>query len=295
MTTLPRPAAPKTSGFPTAAQRSAIAGGPPKIGVMIVIMLDGYTGPESVPPPIARALRELVGREDPAFRDEAGKYTFEWAIVPGSSPRVRNAAVHEFLNRSDCAFLLWLDPAVNADPTDGQGTLADVILRLLSHRQPIIGAMACEQGARRPRWACTFMPAARLKDDTFAGELLQVAELRALCKLYHRKVYTEIARIWGDAPLKLTPKKPSIAYRDRESGETVYGFYQNVVLDGDLLSEDHYLDALCRFSTICIVVDTKALLRVGEGPSRLPLGAFPPLPVEDEEQVEIEIGKPPAK
>lgn len=296
--------------------------GPPRIGVMLVTTKRAYRSVKDLPPQIGKAMRELATRgsavgfltdeqriasswlgvpvppppiaaADLAFRREADKYLFEFACAVGSHSRARNSAVHEFLHKSDCQFLIWIDDDIDADPKDGQGTLADVILRLLSHRQPIVGGLYCKR-ARRPQWVCTFMPAARLKDDTFSGELLQVAELGTGCKLYHRKVFTEIGRIFGDEPLKATPKKTSICYRDRDTGETVYGFFQNCVLDGDLLSEDYYLDALCRFAGICILVDTKVRLRHGTGKDVYPEGDWPPLPAE-EEQVEIEVAKPATK
>lgn len=254
----------------------------PRIGVMLVTTKRHYAGRQDLPPAIGRALREFAERKDAAFREQADKYSFEFMVAVGSHSRARNSAVHEFLNKSTCQFLIFIDDDIDADPKDGQGTLADVILRLLSHRQPVVGALYCKR-ARRPQWVCTFMPAARLKDDVVAGELLQVAELGTGCKLYHRKVFTEIGRIFGDEPLKAKPKKPSICYRDRDSGETVYGFFQNCVLDGDLLSEDYYLDMLARFAGICILIDTKVKLRHGTGKDIFPEGEFPPIPVNDDQ------------
>ena len=264
-----------------------------RIGVLIATPKRHYAGPQDLPKAVGRALHELATRgqakeeadeapsaADIRFRAEADKYAFEFAIAVGSHSRARNALVHEFL-KSDCQFLLWVDDDLDSDPRDNQGTLADVILRLLSHRQPVVGALYCKR-AKRPQWVCSWLPESTLADDT-KGELLQVLELGTGCKLYHRKVFTELRRIFGEEPDAATPKGKSIFYRDRDSGETIAGFFQNCVIDGDLLSEDYYLDLLCRFTRIPILVDTKIKLRHRAADGTVyPPDEFPPIPADGE-------------
>ncbi len=120
------------------------------------------------------------------------------------------------------------------------------------------------------------------------GGLLQVAELGGGFKLYHRKVFEELRRIFGDVPL--TDGKggaQSIYYHERETGEKIAGFYQIVVNDGDLLSEDFYLDYLSRCAQVPLIADTGVRLVQKEvdrdGKEYIyPEAVWPPLPVEEE-------------
>lgn len=277
---------------------------PARIPVMIATPKRSFAGPQDLPPAIGRALHELAIRGTPgwyentggikwepppadrAFREQADKYTFEFVAAAGGMCRARNTCTAEFLTSAE--FLLWLDDDLDKDQNrDGPGTLADMILRLLSHRQPAVGALYCTR-KKRPQWACTFMPSALLSDDSQKDGLLQVAELAGGATLFHRKVFEELKRIFGDEPLAATPKQPSINYRDRDTGETVAGFYQNIVVDGDLLSEDYWMSYLCRCARIPLLVDTKIKLRHYEKDAKgklisYPEGDWPPIPAEDAE------------
>lgn len=258
-----------------------------KIGVMIATPLRTWRGEQDLPPAIGAALKELATRGTPrwegilhaqgnkadrAFREQADQYVFEFAAAVGGLCRARNGCVDEFLRRSNHSFLLWNDSDLTLP--DGM-TLADAWLRLLSHRQPVVGALYTKR-AKRPAWVATWMPAAEYQPD--ADGLLQVAELGGGMKCFHRKVYTELGRIFG-SPDK--DRKGSIGYRDRDTGEWTFGFYQNFVHEGDLLSEDYFLDYLCRCAKVPILADTKIKVRHGEGGKVYPEGAFPPIPAID--------------
>lgn len=200
-----------------------------------------------LPPQIGRALRELHERraEHP--------YTFNFAAYGGGLCSARNLAVEDFLKSEDAFFLTW-----DADLHDQAGKEADAILRLLSWRQPIVGGLYPRRIRRRAGWAANFLPAAKLQ----LGGLLQCAELGEGFKLRHRKVFEELLRIYGTDPLKdKAHGAQSFLYRDRDSGEMHGGFYQIRVVEGDLLSEDYFLDYLCRCAQIPILADTVVRLR----------------------------------
>ena len=101
-----------------------------RIGVMIATPLRHFHGVEDLPKQIGRTIRELSQRED------AQGYEFEFMAICGGLCSARNLAIHEFL-KSDCTWLLPWD----ADLHEPNGKEADAILRLLSHRQPIVGGL----------------------------------------------------------------------------------------------------------------------------------------------------------
>lgn len=264
--------------------------------VIIAMPKRHYRGLEDLPPAVARALKELRYRgvdqkvvpndddlmewetcqtdnpeADAAFHTQAKRYTFEFIAVVGGLSRARNTAIGEAI-KSEAVFVIWQDDDLLA--ADGYGGLAEIWLRLLSHRQPCVGALYCTR-KRRPTWACSFMPAAGAPQPNADG-LLQVAELATgLCCFHVKVVYGEIARIFGGSK---DTQEPGIKYRDRDTGETLFGFYQNVVVDGDLLSEDYFLNYLMRCARIPILADTKILARhVDADGSVYPEGDFPPL------------------
>lgn len=266
-----------------------------------------YAGIEDLPRGIAQALMELRYRgalmanpddekersvwlrcqtddveSDKRFHAEARRYSFEFIAVIGGLCRARNTAVADAL-KSGATFVLWNDDDLLV--ADGYNSLAEVWLRLLSHRQPVVGALYCTR-KRRPTWAATFMPAAEYQPK--ADGLLQVAELATgLCCIHVKTVYGELGRIFGGDREKGTP---GIKYRDRDTGEELFGFYQNVVNDGDLLSEDYFLCFLMRCAKIPIVADTKIKVRhVEPNGSVYPEGEFPPIAALESEDDETQI------
>lgn len=242
-----------------------------KIGVTIVTPIREFRGTEDLPPQIGRALRELAGRED------AKGYQWEFMAACGGLCSAQNRAVHEFL-QSDHKWLLRWD----RDLHEQRGRDADAILRLLSHKQPVVGGLYCKRQTR-PTWVASFMPKAKMQPNNLA----QCAELGGGFKLYHRKFFEEIRRIFGTEPFEEVPKpgqrpRPSIMYRERETGDLVAGFHQIVVDSGDLLSEDYYLDYLARCAGVGIFADTLVRMKhIEPDGTSYPEGAWPPIPTED--------------
>jgi hypothetical protein len=214
-------------------------------------------------PQIGQTLKELISMP------EGARYVWEFMGVVGGLCRARNSAVHEFL-KSGFNWLLWWDRDLWPDKP------AEAVLRLLSHHQPIVGGIFCKRAAgKKPVWAVTWIPKCEPQKDL--PGLIQVAELAGGFKLIHRRAFLTVAGAFK-------PRKdyPGIQYRDRDTGEMVQGFYQNLVVDGDLLSEDYWFDYLCRCSNIGILADTQIRLRHRDVHSNevkwYPDNRFPPIP-----------------
>ena len=178
-------------------------------------------------------------------------------------------------------FIIWWDRDLFPD---APLTVAEVWLRLLSHKQPVVGGIYCKRDhTKRPTWAASWIAVAGLDADSENDGLLQVAELAGGATCIHRKVFTEIGRLYRKDPKE--PNGPGIYYRDRDTGERLFGFYQICVMDNDLLSEDYFFNFLCRCSRVAILADTKLKLRhieVVAGQSHIyPPDRFPPIPAED--------------
>lgn len=222
-----------------------------RLPVMVAVPLRHYKSEKDLPPQIGRMLREL------AERSAEHDYTFEFAAACGGLCSARNRLVHEFLFKSDAQILVWRD----ADLHDQAGKEADHMLRLLANMREngahVLGGMYCKR-EKRPRWVANWINEAKIQ----AGELLQVAELGMGAKAYSKTALLELRRIFGDEPLKNKETgAQSILYRDRETGEMVAAFHQIAVIDGDLLSEDFFLDWLCRCAKVPIWADTELRLR----------------------------------
>jgi hypothetical protein len=259
---------------------------PPKrkrVGVMIATPLKHFDGTaedlDRQVPQIGRTLRELVDRK------AEHNFTFEFAAACGGLCSARNRLVHEFMKTDLTWFFPW-----DSDLHDAKGTNADAVLRILSQGQPVCGGLYCkrEPGARRPKWVANWLNGAVIQ----SGGLLQVAELGGGFKAYNRVVFRELRRIFGDEPL--AKKKPTILYRERETGEMVAAFYQITNVEQDLLSEDFFLDYLCRCAGIGIIADTVVRLRQVEPARQHANGSWdpektypaldqpwPPIPAED--------------
>lgn len=225
-----------------------------RVGVMIATPLKHFDGTaedlDRQVPQIGRALRELVARK------AEHNFDFEFAAACGGLCSARNKLVHEFLKSDATWFVPW-----DADLYAEHGLEADALLRILSHGEPVCGALYCrrDRDATRPRWVVNWLNGAVIQ----RGGLVQVVELGGGgMKAYNRCVFSELRRIFGDEPL--AKKKPTINYRERETGEWIAAFYQIANVEQDLLSEDFFLDYLCRCAGIGIIADTVVRLRQAE-------------------------------
>lgn len=263
---------------------------PSKIRVMVMTPLRAFGGVEDLPKQIGAALRELATRglqgepvgdptekelDDYAFRQEADHYEFDFCAVVGGLCRAKNAAVAEAIKAKAIWVLNW-DADLHPDGMTG----GEAVLRLLRHRVACVGGIYCKRG-KRPQWAVTWLPPAQYQEGKGDRDLLQVVELAGGFKLHHIKCFTELDRIYTQAD-KLWPR---LHYVDRDSGAKVCGFYQQLVKDNDLLTEDYFLDMLLSRVNVFTLADTGLRLRHRGPPSKdhpegesYPEGDFPPIP-----------------
>lgn len=197
-------------------------------------------------------------------RIEESPYEFTIRVMEGGRNRARNKIVKSALEAGDEWILFWDDDVY---PDDA----ADAVLRIIGHKRPLVAALYTTKSneAEKCHWVATFMHEVQLQK----GCLLQVIEAGAGFKLYHRKVFEELARLY-----------PTIVYTDRDSGEKMFGFFQEPVLvtdlrpDGDLMSEDYFCDHICRHVKIGIFVDTELKLRHKGKDGTMYPAEWPPIP-----------------
>jgi hypothetical protein len=244
-----------------------------RIKVMVATPLRHFRSNDDLPPQIGRMLRELYERR------AEHEYEFEFAAACGGLCSARNRLVHEFLFKSECTILKWHD----ADLHDEDGKDADHLLTLLNDARAngchVMGGLYPKR-EKRPRWVANWLHSAKVQDGK-----LQVVELGMGDAMYSKTVLMEIRRIFGEIPLQTPETAPqSIMYRDRETGEMVAGFHQIGVIEGDLLSEDFFLNYLCRCAKIPIWAHTGLRSRQVDGADVYPAkgDAWPPIPAEVE-------------
>lgn len=230
-----------------------------KIGVWVATPMRHWMGEDALHPHFKRQLQELAAMND----DPACPYHFTFSVVEGGLIIGRNKLAAAFLASGAKWLVAWDD--------DIEATAADV-LKLLSHKRPVVAGMYCRREARSV-WVCNFMHEVELQK----GGLLQVIESGIGFKCYHREVFTELARIY-----------PEIAFTERESGEILHGYFQNCAVrtdlkpDGDWLSEDYFCDYLCRMARIGMFVDTTIRVKHRGKDGTLYPEDWPPIPGIDQ-------------
>lgn len=245
----------------------------PKIGCLIATPVRHFNGWQGY----HKKFKELLNRLTELSSDPACPYEFWFLTGEGGLCKTRIRMAHEFKRiakeNPSVKWLLTLDDDLEWTGEDP----AEPILRLLSHKRPLVAAMYTTR-EEYCHWAVNFMHEVELQK----GGLLQVIEMSAGMKLTHIKVFTELERIY-----------PNITYTDRDSGERITAYYQQCVLqtdlkpDGDLLSEDYYMDHLCRMAKIGLFVDTTIKLRHRDSDgTRYPLNdKWPAIPIDGPEVV----------
>lgn len=229
-----------------------------KTGVMIAMPTRAWHGPDKLPPSFRAQLEALAVLSE----TEQCPHYFVFATIEGGLCRGLNVMVHAFLE-SECKwFLRWDD--------DIEATVEDVF-RLLSHKRPVVGGLYVTR-EERPHYVANFMHEVEVQGNG----LLQVIQLGTGFKLYHRQVFEELARIYGD----------TITYTEPESGKRIHAFFQQVAMrtdlqpDGTWLTEDFFLDHLCRHAKVGIFADvTMKLPHRGKDGTLYPKdGNWPPIP-----------------
>ncbi len=218
-----------------------------KTPVLIATPLREFTtAQESLSPHLKRLLMAL------ALLD--CEFTFDFACYAGGNvARGRNKIVATFL-RSTARYLLFIDDDI--EPT------RDDVLRLLRHRQHVIGALYT---TREDDGRLVLNPFLEAVTDDSTG-LLPIGEIGCGCKCYHRSVFEYLIK-----------EEPSLAYVSDEDGNAEWGFFSMGVVEVDgkrrWLSEDYWLDQLCRRHKIPVYADTKTKVKHRDQKTKI---AYPP-------------------
>lgn len=225
-----------------------------KTSVMVATPVRYWKGIEQFHPDFQALLSKLAELSN----DETCPYEFQFATITGGIVRARNKMVGNFLAQRkanpNLKWIVFLDDDMDVQAQD--------IIRLLSHKQPIVGAMYTRR-TDPPLWVANFMFDAVLQPNG----LLQAAECGTGLKAYHWQVFTELIRLF-----------PTIRYFERDTGQEQHGFFQQVIMNEDAPSEDYFLDYLCRQARIGVWLDTNTKIKHRDQDGKLWPQEWPPIP-----------------
>ena len=215
--------------------------------------------------------------------DENCPYEFIYSTVEGGRTWGRCRLVTNFrrMRRQfpQLKWLLWKDDDVDLT---GAG-----VLRLLSHKLPIVGAMYTNKDDDENKldpnvhWVANFMHEVELQPSG----LLQVVELGLGALLTHWQVYDAIESV-----------NEHLVYTDRTTGEKHFGFFQEIVIEKVPYSEDYFFCFLARHAKILspteedpkrvvvgigIFADTQLKLLHYDGEGMAHPIEFPPIPIDE--------------
>ena len=196
-----------------------------KTGVMVATPMRYFGGFNPIHEQFLKDLAALSA-------DPECPYEFFASVVEGGRTWGRCRLVTNFRKmRAQYPNLKWL-----YHHDDDLDQTAAGLLRLLSHKRPIVSAMYTTKPIRTNmdatlHWACNFMHEVELQ----ANGLLQVYEAPVGALLTHYQLFDLI-----EASHK------EIQYTDRETGERHQGFFQEVVIEGVPYSEDFLFSWLVR-------------------------------------------------
>lgn len=213
--------------------------------------------------------------------DETCPYEFFQSVVEGGRTWGRCRAVSNFrkMRRKmpSLKWLYWHDHDMGLDADE----LVDGLLRLLSHKLPIVAAMYVTKGDK-PHWCANFMHEVEMQPSG----LLQVYEVGLGGLLTHWQVYDAVEAV-----------HEILAYTDRDTGERHVGFFQEIVIEKVPYPEDYFFCWLCRRTTIKnptdedperlttgigIFVDTTVRLHHRDADGHAyPIGDWPPIPIDE--------------
>ena len=245
-----------------------------KIGVMVATPMRVFRGWDPVHEAFIHRLAELSA-------DETCPYEFLQSVVEGGRTWGRCRAVTNFrrIRRKlpNLKWLYWHDHDMGADADE----LVNGLLRLLSHRLPVVGAMYVTKG-EHPHWCTNFMHEVEMQPNG----LLQIFETGCGGLLTFYQVYDVIEA-----------SHQVLQYTDRDTGEKHSGFFQEIVIEKVPFPEDYFFCWLCRNTRVLepteedpnhlkmgigVFVDTNVRLhhRDPDG-TAYPVEAWPPIPIDE--------------
>ncbi len=169
--------------------------------------------------------------------------------------RARNFLTQDFLLRTDCTHILFLDVDIIYAPGH--------IRRLIDADKPIVaGQYACKQLDHR--WIATDLAGEYADRDT---GLKRVQEAGTGIKLYRREVF--------DAMIQAFPEI-AFLYDGAKERPIMWDFFSMGVVQGRYLSEDYYCDYRARKIGFDVWVDTRCQV-AHEGFIRYPFHANAPI------------------
>jgi len=235
-----------------------------KIGVMIATPVRYWKGIEQ----FHQDFRDMLALLTKLTNDDTCPYEFQFCAQTKGVCRARNEIVGNFRKQRrfnpSLKWLVWLDDDIAAETPEA---MVSAILRLLSHKRPIVGALYCRR-KDPPIWVANFAFQAEVEENG----LLQVVESGIGFKAYHFQVWDILAEMY-----------PTLKYFDRDSGEEFYAYFQQVVMNEDAPPEDYFLDWLCRQAAsrvkgMGIFVDTTLKMKHRGADGTLYPEAWPPIP-----------------
>lgn len=236
----------------------------PKIGVMIATPVRYWKGIEQ----FHQDFRDVLALLSKLTSDETCPYEFQFCAQTKGVCRARNEIVGNFrkqrIHNPSLKWLVWLDDDIAADTPQA---MVDAILRLLSHKRPIVGALYCRR-ADPPIWVCNFA----FDVEVEPNGLMQVIELGIGLKAYNYQVFDLLEQVY-----------PTLKYFDRDTGEQYYGFFQQVIMNEDAPPEDYFLDWLVRQASgqvkgMGIYADTTLKMKHRGADGTLFPSEWPPIP-----------------
>jgi len=193
-------------------------------------------------------------------------YEFYFATMEGGICHARNKMV-QAAKKLGAQQIVWWDYDIEATVDD--------MMKLVTNKLPIVGALYTTR-EDRGHWVANFMHEVELQE----GGMLQVIESGCGLKKYHMEVFYILDKVYE-----------GIAYTDRDTGERLHGYFQQIVMqtdlkpDGDWITEDFFLDHLCRHSRtkgMGIFVDTTIKVKHrGPDGTLYPTGDWPPVPIDE--------------
>ena len=218
-----------------------------KTPVLIATPLREWTSPEESLSPHLRRLLTALARLN-------CEWSFDFACYAGGNvARGRNKLVAAAL-RSSVRYIIFLDDDIEPTPED--------ILCILSHRKHVVGGLYTTREEDGKFVLNVFREA---KIDPKNG-LLPIGEIGCGFKCYHRSVFEYLIK-----------NEPALAYISDEDGNTEWGFFSMGVMEVDgkrrWLSEDYWLDQLCRKHGIPVYADTGARVKHRDQKTKI---AYPP-------------------